>query len=229
MEIRENMLPKFWPTILSLSFCGLATAGTFTPSSPGVYYAINDKGFYTQATPIAGTYASAGNDGTHFLLSAGGPSYSDAGVVFGFLGNITLKDLNSVTVEGITNPAAVNINIWLDNDGDSQFFQYTGNQFQNLGNDLYGSFGNVTELTPSTALQFIIGTNAVPQNATLEQLQAQFPNDAVAIWVGITNAGESAAFGSVDVATTTPEPGTCGLMGGALTVLAAFARKLRRR
>jgi hypothetical protein len=215
------VIPKLWQPILILSCCGLA------PSIPGIYYAINDKGsFYTQATPITGTYASAGNNGTNFVLSASGSS-SDAGVVFGFLGDILLQDLESVQVVGFTNPSAMNINIWLDNDGDLRFFNYTGNLLDNIGNDIYGSFGNVTELTPSTPLQFISGTNAVSQNATFEQLQARFGDDHVAIWVGITNAGGSATVGSVDL--VTPEPGTVGLVGGILLALAAAGRKLLRR
>jgi hypothetical protein len=228
------MKTKFALILALLLFCaGLSSASplVYVPTSSGVSYSVNSGGFFVSNAPIAGTVASAGANisslwGNTFQLSANGPSYSDAGIVLFFDGSLTLGQLQSVTV-ATTNPGAMNINLWLDTDGNGQFFAFIGPLFHDLNGDSYGSFGNTTSLGgASPRSQFFYGpAGANSPYVTLAELQTTYPNAAVAIWAGITNAGGSAYISSITV-NTVPEPGSTFLIaGGLIGIGLAFRRK----
>ena len=216
-----------------LAATAMADAIIVTTSSSGVYYAVNDNGFYVQSTPIEGTNASAYISGSNFIVSATGPGYSDAGIVIAFTGGLDLDDLQSVTVN-TDDPSAVNINIWLDTGGDGRFFQFDANNLlTSLDSDSYGSCGNGGVLGPSTTC-FMQGFVTGSYNYTLAQLQngdlsGINGETGVALWVGVTNGGSgTASISSVTVsgafdAGLVPEPGSVTLVA-AMAILIGLGR-----
>lgn len=214
---------------IALAGFGLFLMGTpakadlvvFTPASPGVDFAVSDGGYYISGSGIAMTDASAIVSGPNFLLSATGAGYSDAGIVLFFNGGLALGQLGSVTVV-TDNPGAIAVNLWLDSGGDGQFFAFTGGVLQGLNGDSYGSFGNTTSVSGTTGYDYFAGPDT---GATLAALQAEYPNTAAALWIGITNTN-TADISSVTV-DVTPEPASWPLTGAVLSVLAAVvARRL---
>jgi hypothetical protein len=187
------------PVCLLVFFAGLAStaaADSFTTSSCGVDFAVNDGGsFYVRSSQIPpgagsppGLDASSSISGADFHLEAGGAGYSDSGIVLYFNGSLKLGDLKSVTVSGTVNPAT--INLWLDTGGDGKFFAFDGNgMMTGLNNDTYGSGG--VSLDTSTPISIMAG-NGAGGTYTLAQLQAGAVaginvNTRAALWIGITN------------------------------------------
>ncbi|HEV2446867.1 MAG TPA: PEP-CTERM sorting domain-containing protein [Candidatus Sulfopaludibacter sp.] len=206
---------------MGLASAAVATQVTFTPATPGVSYSVNDgTNFYVSGNPIALASLSAGVSGSNFQLSAPGSSYQDAGIVLFFGGGLGLSDLRGVSVV-TDNPAAVDINIWIDTNQDGKFFAFDNTGLlTGLNGDSYGSFGNTTSLTPATTTQFMIGP---AHGGTLGALQSGFGNDGAALWIGLTNP-YTANISSVTV-DYTPEPASMALFGCGTIGLALLLRR----
>jgi len=220
----------FVMSILLLAGVSPAATFLFTTESSGVNYAVNNpNGFFVSSAPIASPLASAGQSGAAFTLSATAPGtgYSDAGIVLYFNGGLTLGQLQDVGV-ATDNPSALDINLWVDTGGDGQFFAFDGTgMLTGLNGDSYGSFGNTTSLSASSSSAFFIGP-ASANSATLADLQNAYPDAAVAIWAGITNAGVSADISSITVdSTDAPEPASLFLFGAGLITIAVIFRRGR--
>jgi hypothetical protein len=235
------MRPMAISSLLMFLFTATMTADTVivTTSSPGVYYAVSDNGFYVQGTPIHDNNASAYISGSDFIVSASGSGYSDAGIVVGFTGGLDLNDLLGVTVY-TNNPSAVNINIWLDTGGDGQFFQFDShNMLTSLNNDSYTLCGNGGIIDPSVSC-FREGTVTGSYNYTLAQLQngdltGISGTTGAALWIGVTNAGGNASISSVTIiepsgSSSTPEPTTLVFVtAGALLICAGRILRTHKR
>jgi hypothetical protein len=218
MRLRTVALAGF--ALFLLRSPAKADVVVFTPASPAVDFAVNDGGFFVSGSPITMTHASSAISGQNFLLTATGTGYSDAGIVLYFNGGLELGQLQSVTV-ATDNPGAIAVNLWLDSGGDGQFFAFSGGVYQGSNGDSYGSFGNTTSVSGTSAFQPFAGPDT---GATLAELQAKYPTTAAALWIGITNVN-TADISSITV-DALPEPASLPLAGAALLVLAAaFARR----
>ena len=128
------------------------------------------------------------------------------------------------------NPSAMNINLWVDTSGDGQFFAFTGTHYDGLNGDSYGSYGsygNTTLLTGASTRAFF--TPPASGYTTLAALQAAYPNAAVAIWAGITNAGGHADISGITVTDNSPapEPASMVLLGGGLIGIGVLLKRKR--
>lgn len=208
------------PTVLGAAAPAMAAVQTFDPSSTGVWYAVNDGGFWTRATQMPASGSSPGLNATAsivggmFHLGASGSAYSDAGIVLYFDGTLRLGDLQSVSITSTGSPIAMNV--WLDSGGDGKFFAYDSNGlFTTSNGDSYGGHNGNTHDTTSPF--YMLGGDGAGSTYSLSQLQggtvagisAATP---VALWIGITNSGGAslvADIGSVVVttaSTNTPVP-----------------------
>lgn len=191
----------------------------FTTASSGVDFAVSDDGgFYVSSSGIQMPDASSVISGSSFALSAGGAGYSDAGIVLFFNGGLILGELQSVTV-ATGNPAEIAVNLWIDTNGDGQFFAFNGSGLlTSLDGDSYGSFGNTTDVTPASSIDMMGGGPAT--GATLADLQANWGSSGVALWIGITNTNTAGVTSvTVDMA---PEPAYWPPIGIGLLGLAAM-------
>lgn len=215
----------------------LADTITLTTSSPSVYYAVNDNGYYVESNPIHGTYASAYISGSNFVLSASGSGYSDAGIVLYFTGGLDLDDLQSITV-ATDNPSAVNINVWLDTGGDGQFFQFDSQDLlTSLNGDSYGSCGNGGVLTQSTTC-YMEGTLTGSYDYTLTQLQngelvGINGETTTALWIGVTNSNGNTDLSRITLTgafdlSSTPEPGSLTLFGIGFLLIGVYLKRKQR-
>ena len=171
-----------------------APGDTFTSSSGGVSFAVNDGGFWVKdvSIPVAGSgpglNATSSVSGSSFHLSAGGAGYSDAGIVLYFSGGLKLGEVQGVTVDSTGSP--VSMNLWLDTGGDGTFFAFDGNGLlTSLAGDSYGGHDGPTFNGGSPFYMF--GGNGAGNSYTLAELQAGVVpgitgNTVVALWIGIT-------------------------------------------
>lgn len=223
MRLRSAALGAL--ALLLLGTPAKADQVVITTASSGVDFSVNDVGFYVSGSGIAMTDASSIISGTSFLLSATGDAsfYTDAGIVLFFDGSLPLADLQSVSV-ATDNPGAIAINLWLDTSGNGRFFAFTGTVYDGLGGDSYGSFGNTTSVSGTSAYEYFGGPAT---GATLADLQAKYPATAAALWIGITDPGtnnlstNAAGISGVTV-DVTPEPMSWPLTGAGLLGLAAM-------
>jgi len=195
----------------------MADIKTFTASSSGVYYAINGtlsgtSGFFVSPTGLTGTNASATNNGSEFVLSATGSTYSDAGIVLYFNGGLKLGNISTISVNG-TNLANVEVNLWLDTNGDGKFFEFNGDELTGLDGDSYAgcpSGGNIN----SASQCYMLGGVGAGATYTLSQLQSGADpgisgSTPAALWIGLTNSNSSNIY---SVTVNTPEAGAVALL-----------------
>ncbi len=105
-------LPGSRGDISSVTLTRMAPApgDTFTSSSGGVSFAVNDGGFWVKGVsiPVAGSgpglNATSSVLGSSFHLSAGGAGYSDVGIVLYFNGGLKLGEVQGVTVDSTWQP-----------------------------------------------------------------------------------------------------------------------------
>jgi hypothetical protein len=197
---------------------GLSTAAyaeTFTTSSCNIDFAVNDGGsFYVRSSQIPGGAGSPpgvdassviSGSGFHLTATATQPAYSDSGIVLYFNGGLKLGDLQSVSVVSTGSP--VIINLWLDTNGDGNFFAFDGNGMMTvLNGDSYGSSG-AASLDANTSIEMFAG-NGAGHTYTLAQLQAGAvsginTDTPVALWIGVTNPA-TADISSVQVSAAGP-------------------------
>ena len=215
-------------TVLSAAAPAMASVQTFGSSSSGVWYAVNDGGFWARATQMPASGASPGLNATaslvggSFHLTASGSAYSDAGIVLYFDGTLHLGDLQSVSITSTGSPLAMNL--WLDSGGDGKFFAFDSNGLMSgLNGDSYGGHNGNTHDTTSSF--YMLGGNGAGNTYTLSQLQGgAVPGISaatpVALWVGITNSGGASLVADVSsVAVTTAAPTVPALPWAASAIL----------
>jgi len=210
----------------------------FTGNSSGVMYSVNnpdggtDYPDYLSSNPIGGSFASAGTysygywGSKGFHLSATDPSYSDAGIVLFYNGGLTLGQLDTVSVT-TTNHGAMNINLWLDTNGDGKFFNVDSNGRLTANGDSWAG-ANSTSLNANSYLDALGGI--ATGTHTLQELQHGAipgigPNTRAALWIGIIN-NNNADITSISV-TATPEPASMLLLGCGLVGIAIVCKRKR--
>lgn len=224
--LRSGFLLLFF---MSFAVPAMATLTMFDTSSSGVYYAINDGGFYVNPTGFSTTNASSTISGSNFQIQ-GNASAGDAGIVLYYNGGLTLGALQSVSINTVGS-TPLNLNLWLDTGGDGKFFSFTGNTLTGLNGDSYVGAGPQTSIYNSASSFYALGGNVAGGPYTLAQLQNGSvsgigPNTLTALWVG-ANTPVSADISSVAVETT-PIPGAIWLLGTGLLGLIGVRRKMTK-
>lgn len=229
-------------SILVLVLAAFASAGTitFTPSinAAAVGNAINSDGFFATGTPSSLFGAHAYSEGFH--IEAYGLGYSDAGLVVGFNGGLTLGEIQSVAVESTATSSPLAVNLWLDTGGDGHFFTFNSSSFlmTATNDDSYAGCGAPT-LTGASSCYMLGGTGS-GSTLTLAALQSGAisgigGNTPVALWIGITNPGNqtlSADISKITITTTepVPEPATLMMFGtGLMSVTSLIRRKAAKK
>ncbi|MCK9375153.1 MAG: PEP-CTERM sorting domain-containing protein [Syntrophobacterales bacterium] len=220
--MKRGLVLGFLLAIL-VGISAMAMADTFTPtSSTGVYYAINDSGFYTNSTGYSGGNVQSYNTGSVFNLT--GVSSGDAGIVLYFNGSLKLGNLLSVSTISAGGPLAVNL--WLDTGGDGHFWSYdSSGMLTGLAGDSYGGYVG-SSINDSTVFYGLGGISiegkslAQLKNGDVSGIGAETP---VALWIGLNTPGQ-ADISSVTVQAT-PLPGTLLLLGSGLTGLVLWRRR----
>jgi hypothetical protein len=226
--LRSGFLILFF---MSVAVPAMATLTTFDTSSSGVYYAINDGGFYVNPTGFSTTNASSAISGSNFHIQAAA-SAGDVGIVLYYNGGLTLGDLQSVSIKTVGS-TPLNLNLWLDTGGDGKFFSFNGNELTSLNGDSYAGAGPQTSIYDSASPFYMLGGNGAGGTYTLAQLQGGSvsgigPNTLTALWVG-SNAPISADISSVAVDTApTPIPAAAYLFGSGLLALAGIRKKMQK-
>jgi hypothetical protein len=234
--------------VLSLGIATPARAATqtFNTASSSARYAVNDGGFWVTSAPISGSSTSPGLNATSttaegaFHLTAGGASYSDAGIVLYLDGGLKLGDLQGVSIASTGSP--VSMNLWLDSGGDGKFFAFDPNGLlTGLNGDSYG--GGAGNAQGATSPFYMLGGDGAGGTYTLGQLQAGAVSGigagtAVALWIGIANAGGSTLSADIGAVTVTTAAGApvpalpwpmTGLVGVLLALLAVTDPRRRPR
>jgi hypothetical protein len=201
-----------------------AKADTFTTSTPGVDFAMNNGGFYVSQSALPESFPN----GSNFWELAAQPG--DAGIVLYFGGGLTLGELQDVSVT-TDNAAMMNVNLWLDTGGDGKFFDFTGDLLNGLNGDSYAGTGGTS--VDSNSPFYMLGGNGGGNTYTLGQLIAGVDagingNTPVALWIGVNSPGV-ATISQVDVLRTdpaaTPEPSSIFLLGTGFLGLAGAIRR----
>jgi hypothetical protein len=223
--------------VVMVAMTGTVMATTVMPGDSSVRYAANMGGFFVNSTGFdlygATSWASSNMyPGTTPLwgVQAGGPSYSDAGIVLNFDGSLILGQLDSVTINtAASDPGNVTpiVNLWLDSGGDNQFFAFSSDTFTGLAGDSYagGPAGNINGSSPF----YMLGGNGAGGTYTLADLKAGMvsgigADTKVALWIGVTNGPsyENYNYANITGIKVVPEPATLAILGlGSLV----FARK----
>lgn len=180
-------------------------SGAATVASQVDYYTINDGSqFIRSLVPFSAPTGSNGtaqqidnSDGSLTLTINNSPAYADCGfyVFVGMLG-----DLNSMKITTTSGSDPISVNIWFDNNGNGEFFTWTGTVYGGLGGDSYilgpQSTNNLLSLNTGSTFTSL---NPGSGNYTLAQLIGGAApgitiTTRIAIWVGINvNSGSSMA------------------------------------
>ncbi|MGN6367637.1 MAG: hypothetical protein ACTHN5_05200 [Phycisphaerae bacterium] len=245
------MLRSFCALAAALAITGLAGfahASTVLPGDASVRYAVNAGGFFVNATGESqypgDPFADSNLGSNNWIIDAGayGTAYSDAGIVLGIDGSLSLGQLQSVDVHlvsgaGQTTPT---INLWLDTGNDGNFFAFSGDQFTGLNGDSYYGADAPGNINTTTTFSFLGGLGS--GSHSLADLQSGSVagidgNTKVALWIGITGAtnfnSNYAVISSVDVASAPAVPLPASAWSG-LSLLAGLglftgAKRLRTR
>jgi hypothetical protein len=219
-----------------LAATAMADEMTFTTSSTGVYYAVNDGGYFVSPSAITTANAYAKTSGSNFELYADGSGYSDAGIVLYFGGGLTLGDISNISIAG-TNLSSVAVNLWLDTSGDGSFFAFSGDTLTSLNGDSYSGCGGGGSID-GTSSCYMLGGNGAGSTYTLSQLQSGADpgidaNTPAALWIGLVDSPSPnlADISSVTVTSPVPEPGSVALVAtvGLLLGLGRMRSKRKQR
>jgi hypothetical protein len=190
--------------------------------------------------------ASASYSNNQFTLSVsstGSSAYTDAGILIGFDGSLTLGELQSLT---FSSSAPISLSIWLDTGGNGSTGGPNG-AFLQFNNGVWtGSYNGDTTmgtgvlanntLTSGTSLNMYtyLGQTGQSGTYTLAQLQSGAvsgidANTLVAIWIGIsTSSGTKTATISNVELDPVPEPSLPALLGigiGAVGLLIGLSKR----
>ena len=175
------------------------TVEAATTDIPVVYY--TGKDFNRSDSPIvdsSGNVVQTINADGSISIEVVDTEYVDSGFVVeaGLLG-----DLGSITVEG---SGDYGLNLYFDEDGDGEFFNWSNNEFLGAGSDRYALYlGTIDSgtLTVTDSTEFLLVGGGGTK--TLSELKAEFGADtSVGIWVGVTSsdgAPKAATINSVTV------------------------------
>jgi hypothetical protein len=226
---RTNLVPV---GLALMVVAGTALADTFSPSSSGVMYALNDgSSFYVSSNPItmAGNFSGLNGDATAFNLIA---TNGDVGIVLYFNDTLKLGDLQSVSVTSIGTP--LDVNLWLDTGNDGKFFSFASSDFSTpnlltgLNGDSYAS--GPGSVTGSSLFEMIAGDGA-GGSYTLSQLQGGTvsgidDNTGVALWIGFEGAPgpATAEITSIQVSPEPPSQGQLTFYGFMVLITLGFKR-----
>ena len=205
----------------------MASLTTFDTSSSGVYFAINDGGFYVSGYGFSTANASSGISGSNFHIEKA-VAPGDVGIAIYFNGGLTLASLRSVSIS-TAGSTPLNLNLWFDTNGDGKFFAFNGTRMTGLNGDSYGGAGPQTTTYNAASSFYMLGGNGAGNTYTLAQLQAGSvagigPNTLTALWVG-ANAPITADIKGVTV-NTVPIPGAVWLLGPGLVGIVGLRRRL---
>jgi hypothetical protein len=188
-----------------------------------VYYKVNVGDMYvsntsnplTKTKSYTGQTASSGFSGNEFQLSVGANDYwTDAGILIGFDGTLTLGALEWLTI-GKTD-TTLSIALWLDTDKDSKFLQFDNGIWTGGygGDSMLGTalINNALDLSTPLSLYMLNGSS--PSSSaiyTLADLQSGVlgginADTQVAIWVGIYNSDGQANTAHVSGILLDPKP-----------------------
>ena len=213
--MQNNMYPRsasfVWLGLALLIAEGTAVADTFSASSSGVMYALNDgTNFYVSGNPItmANNFSGLNSDGTAFDLTA---STGDVGLVLYFNDPLKLGDLLGVSVASTGTPLSVNL--WLDTGGDGKFFSFASGDFSapNALTGLNGdSYATGPGLVTDSSVFYMQAGDGAGNSYTLLQLQEGMvsgidSNTATALWIGFNGAPGPASAEITDIQVA-PEP-----------------------
>ncbi len=180
-------------------------SGAATVASQVDYYTINNGSQFIRSlvpfstpTGISGTALQTNNaDGTVTLTINSSPAYADCGFYM-FIG--MLGDLNSIKITTTSGSSPISVNIWFDEDGNGEFFTWTGTVYGGVGKDAYilgpQSTSNVLNINTGSTFTSL---NPGGGSYTLAQLiSGTAPGititTRIAIWVGVSvSSGSSTA------------------------------------